>query len=918
MTDDSILQPLDLGDTPEEKGVVKKDPKPAPEEKELAEESPEVEEVGPTPDNKNTSDLETYDSPYGRIAPVSITSEMKKAYLDYAMSVIVSRALPDVRDGLKPVHRRILFAMKELGITHKGKHKKSARIVGEVLGKYHPHGDTAVYDAMVRLAQEFSMRYPLVDGQGNFGSVDGDSPAAMRYTEARLDKITQELLVDLDKDTVDWVDNFDASLKEPTVLPAALPNLLLMGSDGIAVGMATKIPPHHLGEVISAINTLVKGASSIRSTKEFDEKTLENEKPSDLAGELESTATIDDLLEDIQGPDFPTGGTIYDSEAIQEVYRTGKGRVVTRAEAIIEETQSGKFQIIVTELPYQVNKANLVAKIANLVRDKKLSGISDLRDESDREGMRIVIVMKKSARPKSVLNNLFKQTPLQSTFSANVVALDELGRPHLMNLKTILLHYLKHRQLVIVRRSQFELKSSRARIHILEGYIKALDNLDAVIETIKKSKNSEDAKANLIKKFGFSEIQAVAILDMQLRKLSALERQKIQDEYDALMATIKELTTLLLDPVAILALIVKELKEIEKVYGDKRRTRVVKGKLGQFSEEDLIAKVDNLVTITKGGYIKRMPLDTYRAQRRGGKGVMGMTTKEEDEVLRMAVANTHDYALFFTDTGKVFMNRIFELPEGSRQAKGQAIINHLGISQDEKVEALLTVSKDVLESKDFFITMATKNGQVKKTMIKEYSNIRASGKIGISLKEGDALVKAQVTDGNNYLLLVTHSGKSIKFKESDVKPTGRDTMGVKGITLKKDDFVIAAETFEITPPKPDDKRRKFFREILVVTENGIGKRTDVDEYPAQKRGGQGVKVAELNKKTGLIAAARMVTEEDKEVVITTLKAQVIKLPLKNIKVLSRSTQGVILMRPSKGDFVTSVTTLTDNTNEEDE
>ncbi|MBT7912337.1 DNA gyrase subunit A, partial [Candidatus Bathyarchaeota archaeon] len=714
MTDDSILKPLDITEPTEST--------------DSTESTEPTAETAPTDSNRNNSALETYDSPYGRIAPVTITSEMKRSYLDYAMSVIVSRALPDVRDGLKPVHRRILFAMKELGITHKGKHKKSARIVGEVLGKYHPHGDTAVYDAMVRLAQEFSMRYPLVDGQGNFGSVDGDSPAAMRYTEARLDKITQELLVDLDRDTVDWVDNFDGSYKEPTVLPAALPNLLLMGSDGIAVGMATKIPPHHLTEVVNAINALAGKSTTKRDKTEFDENTLENENPSDLTGDLESSATIDDLLEHIQGPDFPTGGTIYDQEAVQEVYRTGKGRVVTRAEAVIEETKSGKFQIIVTELPYQVNKANLVAKIANLVRDKKLTGISDLRDESDREGMRIVIVMKKSARPKSVLNNLFKQTALQSTFSANVVALDDQGRPHLMNLKTILMHYLKHRQIVVVRRSQHDLKSARARIHILEGYLKALDHLDEVIETIKKSKNSDEAKTNLIKKFEFSEIQAVAILDMQLRKLSALERQKIQDEYDALMSKIKGLTGLLLDPQAIIALILKELKEIEKLYHDERRTRVVKGKLGQFSEEDLIAKVDNLVTITKGGYIKLMPLGTYRSQRRGGKGVVGMTTKEEDEILKMAVANTHDYALFFTDTGKVFMNRVFELPEGSRTAKGQAIINHLGISQDEKIEALLTVSKEVLESKDFFITMATRKGQVKKTSIKEYANIRVSGK----------------------------------------------------------------------------------------------------------------------------------------------------------------------------------------------
>jgi len=928
MTDDSILKPLDLSDAPAEEAN-SSPPQESPDHAEtnVASEASSLDSASQAEESNQEStqkEGEEEISPlasaektkFGRIASVSITSEMKKAYLDYAMSVIVSRALPDVRDGLKPVHRRILFAMKELGISHASKHKKSARIVGEVLGKYHPHGDTAVYDAMVRLAQDFSMRYPLVDGQGNFGSVDGDSPAAMRYTEARLAKITQELLADLEKDTVKWIDNFDGTFQEPTVLPARLPNLLLMGSDGIAVGMATKIPPHNLGEVVGAISTLISKGKSER-TNEISEETIEAEDPRLVSGEFDSTATIDELLESIQGPDFPTAGTIYDAEAIREVYLTGKGRILTRAEAEITETKTGRWQIIVTELPYQVNKAKLVSKIAQLVRDKKLDGISDLRDESDREGMRLVIELKKSAKPKSVLNNLFKHTELQSSFPANIVALDDKGTPHLMNLKTILTHYTRHRQIVVVRRSQFELKAARARIHILEGLVKALDNLDEVIATIKKSKNTDDAKANLIKKFGFSEIQAIAILDMQLRRLSALERQKIEDEYQALLKTITDLLKLLQDPQAILQLIVTELKELESVYGDKRRTKVVKGKLGEFSEEDLVAKEDNLITITKKGYIKRMPLSTYRSQRRGGKGVTGMTTKEQDEILRMSVGNTHDYCLFFADSGKVFMTRVFELPEGARQAKGQAIINIIGIDQTEKVQALLTVPKEILDSQSHYITMATKNGQVKKTPIKEYASIRAGGKIGISLKDNDALVKAQITDGNNYLLLVTQSGKSIKFKESDVNPTGRDTMGVKGITLKKGDFVIAAETFEINPKRPADKRRKFFREILVVTEKGLGKRTDVDEYPEQKRGGQGVKVAELSDRTGLIAASRMVTEDDQQVVLTTRHAQVIKLPLKNIKVLGRSTQGVILMRPGKNDLVTSVTTLQDSEEGED-
>lgn len=934
--DDSILKPLDLDNTPEQpeqadlpaqasesqEAVVDAE-KRASDTNPAGEAIPDepMKTVGPADEASNflKTSLDTVDSEYGRIAHVGIVNEMKKSYLDYAMSVIVSRALPDVRDGLKPVHRRILYAMKELGLSHSSKHKKSARIVGEVLGKYHPHGDTAVYDAMVRMGQDFSMRYMLVDGQGNFGSVDGDSPAAMRYTEARLAKITQELLVDLDKETVEWLDNFDGTLQEPAVMPAKLPNLLLMGSDGIAVGMATKIPPHNLIEICDAVTTLIARGKSERAhdAPEVDEATIENADSMSLAGNFDSEATVDELLEHVTGPDFPTGGTIYDKDAIREVYATGRGRIICRAEAKIEEAKSGKFQIIVTEIPYQVNKAKLVSRIADLVRDKKLEGISDLRDESDRDGMRIVIELKKAAKPKSVLNNLWTHTELQSAFSANIVALDDSLTPHLMNLKTILTHYVKHRQLVIVRRSQFDLKAARARIHILEGYIKALDHLDEVIQTIRKSKDTDDARANLISKFGFTEIQANAILELQLRRLSALERQKIEDEYNELMKVIEKLILLLKNPVAILNVIVDEMNDLKKVYGDERRTRVVKGKLGEFSEEDLVAKEDNLVTITREGYIKRMPVNTYRSQRRGGKGVVGMTTKEDDEILHMTVANTHDYCMFFTNSGKVFSIRAFELPEGSRTAKGQAVINLININQDEKIQALLTLTKEQLDSKDTFVTMVTRKGLVKKTPLSEYASIRASGKIGIALREGDELVKVQVTDGKNYILIVTRDGKSIKFKESDVNVTGRDTMGVKGITLKKDDIVIAAETFEIAPMKPEDKRRKFFREILVVTEKGLGKRTDVEEYPDQNRGGQGVKVAELSDRTGKVAAARLVTEVDQQVVMTTRGAQVIKLPLKNIKVLGRSTQGVILMRPAKGDVVTSVTTLQDSDDEED-
>lgn len=871
-------------------------------------------------DTTENKPMEKIDTRFGLVQPIAITEEMKKSYLDYAMSVIVSRALPDVRDGLKPVHRRILFAMKELGLTHSAKYKKSARIVGEVLGKYHPHGDTAVYDALVRLAQEFNMRYPLVDGQGNFGSIDGDSAAAMRYTEAKLAKITNELLEDIEKDTVNWADNFDGSYTEPTVLPAKLPNLLLMGADGIAVGMATKIPPHNLNEVADAVIALINKAEVTKDNdKELvDGQPIEEVPFADLIGELRSQATIEDLLDHIQGPDFPTGGIIYDAEEIKKIYFTGKGRAVTRAKAEIEETKSGKFQIIVTEIPYQVNKAKLIQKIADLARKKVLNHISDLRDESDRTGMRIVIELKKDAKPKAVLNNLYKLTELQNSFPANMVALDSDGIPHLMNLKTILTHYIRHRQEVVVRRSQYELKNAKHRIHILEGYIKALDNLDAVIDTIRKSPDSEQAKIRLMERFGFSEIQAVAILDLQLRRLSALERQKIEEEYKALLEIINKLTALLKDPQQVLDVIVSELKSLKETYGDERKTKVIKSAIGEFKEEDLVPKEENIITLTKAGYIKRMPLGTYRSQRRGGKGVNGMATKEDDEILHITVGNTHDYILFITNTGKAFATRVFELPEGSRQAKGQAIINLINITTEESVQSLITISPESFKNPKFNLIIAAKSGMIKKTPLSEYANIRSSGKIAINLRDGDELVDATLTDGSNYVMLVTHEGKSIKYKETDVRPTGRDTSGVKGITLKKDDYVISMETFEQNPAKPKDKRKKFFREILVVTEKGLGKRTPVDEYPEQKRGGQGVKVAETTLKTGKISAALLVTEADEQVIMTTASAQVIKLPLKNIKTLGRPTQGVILMRPKAGDYIRSVTTIQDDDSETEE
>ena len=866
-------------------------------------------------EEENGEDLfstELVDSPHGQIKPIQITKEMEKSYLDYAMSVIVSRALPDVRDGLKPVHRRILYAMKGLNLSHSAAHKKCARIVGEVLGKYHPHGDSAVYGALVRLAQDFSVRYPLVDGHGNFGSVDGDSAAAMRYTEARMSKITQELLTDIDKNTVDFIDNFDGSESEPTVLPANLPNLLLMGGDGIAVGMATKIPPHNLAEVVDATTTLIDSAQrkeGEKTTKQTEEE-ISKADPKELLGSFDFDSSIDDLLKHIKGPDFPTGSIMYDWESIREAYITGKGRIVQRAVAEIEEDKKGRFHIIITEIPYQVNKAKLVSKIADLVRKKKVDGISDLRDESDRHGMRVVVDLKRDAKPKSVLNNLYKYTQLQDTFSANMVALNSDGTPQLMSLKTILTEYVRHRQLVITRRSQHELLAARHRAHILEGLLVALNNLDEVIDTIRKSKDVDTAKTNLMKKFKLSEIQATAILDMQLRRLAALERQKIEDEYKAIKARIDFLVDLLNNPVKVLSTVSEELKEIKEKYQDARRTKLVKGKLGEFNEEDLIAPEENIIAITESGYIKRMPLDTYRSQRRGGKGVVGMKTKDEDPVAKILTANTHDNMLIFTNFGKVFKLKVFDLPEGSRQAKGTNIINLINIDQNELVQSIITASSKLEDIKDQFITLATKNGLVKKTPVKLFQNIRVSGIIAIQLNEGDELVWGNVTNGKKDIILITYQGKSIRFGEAQIRPTSRDTKGVKGISLKKGDYVMAVRQLEPNPDKPEDKRKKFFHDLMIITQKGYGKRTPFDQYPTQNRGGQGVKVANLTPKTGNIAAALSVNQNVDQVLITTIEAQVIKLPLKNIPQLKRPTQGVILMRfGKKGDGVVAAATI---------
>jgi len=830
-----------------------------------------------------------------RVVAVDIETEMKRSFIDYAMSVIVDRALPDVRDGLKPVHRRVLFGMSDLGLNAGKPFKKSARIVGEVLGKYHPHGDSSVYDAMVRMAQEWSMRYRLVDGQGNFGSVDGDSAAAMRYTEARLAKIADELLEDLDKETVDFTDNFDGSQQEPTVLPAKLPNLLLMGSEGIAVGMATKIPPHNLGEVVDAVNTLI-AKSQPDDPANIDVKNIETIDPIILAGQFESQATPEDLLKHIKGPDFPTGANIYNPDELKQIYLTGKGRALVRASTNIEEDAKGKQIITISEIPYQVNKSKLIVDIANLVKDKKVIGISDIRDESDRKGMHVVIELKRDAKAKSILNNLYKHTDLQISFPANMVALVN-GTPQLCNLKVILTEYVRHRQLVVVRRSQYELKAAKLRAHILEGLKIALDNLDEVIRTIRQSKDTDTARAALMSKFGLSQIQADAILDMQLRRLSALERQKIEDEYKAIMQTIDELTDLLLHPGKILQVIVTEINQIKEAYKSPRRTKI-HGNLDNLSEEDLVPNVPIIISMTKTGYIKRVAKDTFRSQKRGGKGVNSMTTKAEDEISFLTTANNHDSVIFFTTAGKAYQVKAYEIAEGSRLSKGQAVVNLINVGANETVKAIIAIPPGQTQG---YLTMATKRGLIKKTELEQFAKIKSNGLTSIKLDENDELLGAKITSGDDEVFIVTSHGKAIRFHESDARPMGRATQGVRGIMIKPEDYVVTMETFPSKENRPDDGRKRYFRDLLVVTTHGIGKRTPVNLFPLHKRGGMGVKVAKITPKTGTIIAAELVTPEVDEIMLTTKKAQMIKLPLKNIKQLGRNTQGVILMRLGNSD-----------------
>ncbi len=851
---------------------------------------------------------EEIDKNIGELKQTEIVKEIKKAYLDYAMSVIVSRALPDVRDGLKPVHRRILYAMKQMGLTSSSGFTKTAKIVGEVLGKYHPHSDQAVYDALVRLAQDFSVRYPMVNGQGNFGSIDGDPPAAMRYTEAKPAKISREMLADIDKETVEFMDNFDSTLKEPVFLPTKIPNLLLMGAEGIAVGMATKIPPHNLNEVVDALKLMLKTGRVITKNSQTDGQELEIKKI-DLEKEgidlkkisFESQVSIEQLLEHIKGPDFPTGATIYDFNEIANAYSTGRGRVLIRAVAQIEEDKKGRQKIIISQIPYQVNKAKLVADIANLIRDKKITGISDLRDESDRQGMRIVIECKKSSRPKSILNNLYKHTAMQTSFSVNMVALVN-GIPQILNLKQILTEFIRHRQQVITKRTIFELEAAKNRAHILEGLKIALDNLDEVIATIRQSQTVDSARANLMKKFGLSEIQANAILEMQLRRLAALERKKIEDEYKEVMKQIEYLKGLLSVPEKILTIIGEELNEMKETYGDARRTKVYKQKLGSYSEEDLIANQPCLVMMTKSGYVKRLPLNTYRSQRRGGKGVSGMTTKEADEMAHLVSAQTHDSILFFTNKGRVFSARAWEIAEGNRQSKGQAVINLINIEQGEEIQSILNIPTNGTKDHPYkYLIMASRKGKIKKTNLRHFQKIRNSGLIAIRLTKDDSLCWVKQSRGDDQVLLVSNFGKSIRFAEEDIRSMGRDSQGVKGITLKENDFVVGMDVFLKRAVVPADKRKQTFRDVLILTNKGMGKRTDVMQYPLQKRGGIGVKAANLTEKTGKIVFAKLVTENMEQVILTSKKGQVINLPIKNIPRLKRSTQGVIIMRFSKAN-----------------
>ncbi|MEG0873260.1 MAG: DNA gyrase subunit A [Clostridia bacterium] len=804
-----------------------------------------------------------------KIVPVKIEDEMKKSYIDYAMSVIVARALPDVRDGLKPVHRRILYVMSELSLWPEKPFRKSASIVGDVMGNYHPHGDSAIYDALVRLSQDFSLRYPVVNGHGNFGSIDNDPPAAMRYTEAKLQKIALEMLNDLDKNTVDYIPNYDERLKEPTVLPAKLPYLLVNGSYGIAVGMACNIPPHNLTEVINGI------------IAQIDNPDITNE----------------ELMEYIKGPDFPTGGLIVGKEGIINGYTTGRGKVCVRAKAEIEEDARGRYKIIVNEIPYQVNKAALIQNIAKLVGLKTIEGISDLRDESDRDGLRISIDLKKDANPNVVLNLLYKHTQLQTTQSMLMLALVD-NQPKVLALREILYHYIEHRKVIVTRRTQFELDKALARLHILEGLRIALDHIDEIIRIIRSA--YDDAQKRLMEAFGLSEIQSTAILEMKLRTLQGLQREKIEAEYEELTALVKHLREILGNEQLVMNIIKEELVEIKTKYGDERKTEIIHGE-GDIDIESLIKEETNIVTLTHFGYIKRIASDVYRSQRRGGKGLTAMNTREEDFVEHLFVTSTHNYIMFFTNTGKAFRLKAYELPESGRTAKGTAIVNLLQLAQGEKIAAVIPVEDYEAEQ---YVLMATRNGLIKKTKLSEYSNIRKTGKQGITLKEDDELIDVRLTDGNSNVVMVTKKGLAIRFGESEVRAVGRISMGVKGINLSKGDKVVGME------PINSDKDY-----VLAITENGFGKRTEVDEYRQQARSGKGTLTYKTTAKTGHIIGVKIVGQKD-DIMLITDTGVVIRLNVSEISVLGRNTQGVTLMRTSDGGKVVNMAKLPQEEEEE--
>lgn len=804
---------------------------------------------------------------YGLVEEQPITEEMNKSYLDYAMSVIVARALPDVRDGLKPVHRRILYAMWNIGLKANAKFRKSATVVGEVLGKYHPHGDSAVYESMVRLAQDFSMRYPLVRGQGNFGSMDGDNAAAMRYTEAKLSSISEEMLFDIEKDTVDFIPNFDGSHKEPRVLPSKLPNLLLNGTMGIAVGMATNIPPHNLKELADAIDYLI-------------------EKPE---------ASVEELMQFVKGPDFPTGGMIYDKKEILEAYATGKGGIVLRGKAEIEEEKGGGFKIVVYEIPYQVNKADLVEKIADLVKEKKIEGIKALRDESDKDGVRIVMELKKDSYPKKILNSLYKHTSLQTTFHLNMLALVDGIQPKVLTLKMILEEYIKHREEVIRRRTQFDLNKAKDRAHILEGLMIALKHIDEVIKTIKASKDKEIAKVNLIKKFKLSERQAVAILEMRLQNLANLEQLKIETELKEKQQLIKDLEAILKSVAKIRKIVKEELKVLADKFGDERKTAVVAHGVKEFSMEDLVPNEETVVMMTRDGYIKRLEPDTFKVQARGGKGVVGLTTKEEDTVEFMFTSLTHNDVLFFTTKGRVFQLKVYEIPQASRTAKGTPVVNFLQLIGGEQVSSILPLDKAVFSKYLFF---ATAKGLVKKVELSAFSNVRRSGLISIKIKDDDKLIWVKPTSGSDHIQLVTAKGQAIRFKETDVRDMGRGAAGVHGIRLHKDDLVIGMGIAKTDK----DKKRNY--QILTIMAHGYGKRTELNSYKVQGRGGSGIKTAKVTDKTGDITNAFLVNADnmvDRDIIIISEKGQVIRTPFKSVNVLGRDTQGVRIMRFKEDD-----------------